>query len=83
LSRLIDPQVLAELIALIETTRGKHHPVALLLRRAAETNSLKDHVQALQALDALTLGAPEGEAPVSEPPATPADRAPGRLDSAT
>jgi hypothetical protein len=65
---IIDPAVLRELILVVERTRGRDHPVAELLRRAALTNALKDHVQAWLALDALTTG-------VDDHPRPPADDA--------
>ena len=72
---MIDPDVLNELIRLVEATRGQDHPVAALLRRAAQTNALKDHVQALKALDALTTGTGE-EAPGATDAPSPADADP-------
>ena len=56
---MIDPAVLHELIRIVEATRGHDHPVSVLLRRAAATNSLKDYVEAWMALDRLTLGEPD------------------------
>ena len=53
---MIDPAVLRELMRIVEATRGYHHPVSALLRRAAETKSLRDYAQAWSALDRLTLG---------------------------